>query len=644
MFRFFRKNREAVKKYLLIFFLSIVSIGMVITLAPIPTGDQSRAEVNVLASVGGYNITTQELSQSIRTRFQNSQYGYDPRLVPLVAGSVLDDMVIQHALVVQAKKLGVDVSDQEVFATLRNIPWLYPGGTFVGADRATELVQQQTGMTLSQFETLLRQSLLLEKVRSIVSDGAQATPADLLTEFRHRNAKAKIDYVLFDPSQFIKEVKVTPEGLSAFFQKDPSRYKLPEQRQVRYVLLDPEQVRAQVKIDEAELRQSYAQHLSDYRVPDRVKVAHILFKTTGKTAAEVATIEKTAADVLNQIRAGGNFAELAKKYSEDTSAQQGGEIGWVVRGQTVKEFEDTAFSMKPGATSGLIKTIYGIHILKLEDKQNAHLQSFDEVKDSIRAELEKQRLGDVQDKLANQLQTQLKADPQQFEAIVRKAGLEPKESPLFKYSQAVPDLGNADAFESLAFQLRPGEVGAPISVPKGAAIIQLAQVVPEHTPTLDEVRARVEEDYRHDQSNVLAAGKAKQLAQQGKTEDFNKAAKAAGLTPKQSKDFSQSEYVEGVGNGTQLAAAFTLDTGKTSEVVSLGANSVVFRVVSHTPANEADFPAQRDQLREELLDQKRNLAFEIYRQNLRQQLLRNGELKMNDAAMKQFLASYQTKQ
>jgi peptidyl-prolyl cis-trans isomerase D len=208
----------------------------------------------------------------------------------------------------------------------------------------------------------------------------------------------------------------------------------------------------------------------------------------------------------------------------------------------------------------------------------------------------------------------------------------------------VPDLGNADAFESVAFQLRPGEVGAPISVPKGAAIIQLAQVVPEHTPTLDEVRARVEEDYRHDQSNVLAAGKAKQLAQQGKTEDFNKAAKAARLTPKQSKDFSQSEYVEGVGNGTQLAAAFTLDTGKTSEVVSLGANSVVFRVVSHTPANEADFPAQRDQLREELLDQKRNLAFEIYRQNLRQQLLRSGELRMNDAAMKQFLASYQTKQ
>ena len=643
MYRFFRKNREAVKKYLLIFFLSIVSIGMVITLAPIPTGDQSRAEANVLASVDGRNITSQELSETIRTRFQNSQYGYDSRLVPLVASSVLDEMLLQRALLAQAGKLGVEVSDEELSREEQKIPWLYPGGSFVGPERAADLVLQQTGMAPSQFESTLRQSVLMEKLRTVVTDGVQVSQDDLLTEFRHRNTKAKIDYALFDPSQFIKEVKVTPEALEAFFKKDPTRYKLPEQRQVRYALIDPEQARAQVKVDDAELRQFYAQHLSDYRIPDRVKVAHILFKTTGKTPADVATIEKTAADVLNQVRAGGNFEELAKKYSEDTSAAQGGEIGWIVHGQTVKEFESTAFSMKPGTVSGLVKTIYGIHIIKVEDKQTAHLQSFDEVKDAIRTELEKQRASTVQQKLATEIESQVKANPDQFDAVVRKAGLDPKESPLFKFQQAVTDLGNAEAFENLAFQLRPGEVGRPISVPKGEAIIQLARIVPEHAPALDEVKAQVEEDYRHEQSTVLAAEKAKKLAESAKTADFNKAAKALGLTPKESKDFSQSEYVEGLGSGAQLATAFTLDAGKTSDVVTVGGNSVVFRVASHTPANEADFATQRDQIREELLDQRRNLAFEIYRQNLRQQLLRSGELKVNDNAMKQFLASYQTK-
>jgi peptidyl-prolyl cis-trans isomerase D len=642
MYRLFKTRAAAIKKYFLIAVFAVMSIGMVISLAPIQPGDTSGAEPNVVASVGGSKITTQDLSQTIRTRFQNSPMGFDTRMIPIVAPNVLDELVTQHALVTQAKKMGIEVPDQEILKTLQNMPGLYQGGTFVGVERATEMVQQQYGMTLAQFENMLRESMLVEKVRSIVTDGVQVSPEEILEEFRHRNAKAKVDYVLFDPSQLIKEVKVTPEALEAYFKKDPSHYKLTEQRRVRYVLIDPDQVRSQVKIDDAELREYYAQHLSDYRVTDRVKVAHILFKTTDKTPAEVATIEKTAADVLNQIRAGGNFGELARKYSEDSTASAGGELGWVVRGQTVKEFEDTAFSLKPGEVSGLVKTVYGIHILKVEDKQTAHLQSFDEVKDAIRTELEKQRLADAQEKLASDLEAKLKANPQQFEAIVRQAGLDPKESPLFKYNQPVPDLGKADAFENLTFQLREGEVGGPVSIPKGEAIIQLTQIVPEHVPTLDEVRPAVEEDFRHAQSIELANAKAKQFAAQAKAGDFDKIAKADGLTSKVSDDFTESGYVEGLGSGNQLTDAFTLNPGQVSGVVPLSNNSGVFKVVSHTPANEADLPAQRDQIREELLDRKRNLAFEIYRENLKDQLLRSGELKMNDAAMKQFIANYQT--
>ena len=90
MYRFFKKNREAVKKYLLIFFLSIVSIGMVITLAPLPSGDSSRPEGNVLASIGGNTISSADLDQAIRDRFKNSPMGFDRRMVPMVAPSVLD--------------------------------------------------------------------------------------------------------------------------------------------------------------------------------------------------------------------------------------------------------------------------------------------------------------------------------------------------------------------------------------------------------------------------------------------------------------------------------------------------------------------------------------------------------------------------
>jgi peptidyl-prolyl cis-trans isomerase D len=639
MYRFFRTNREAIKKYLLIFFLSIVSIGMVITLAPIPTGDTSRAESNVLASFGRLHVTTQDLQQAIQNRFRGSPVGYDARLVPALAGSVLDDMVLQQALIQQAGKMGLEVTDQELSQALQAIPWLYPNGTFIGMSHYQDAIYQQTGMSVPQFENQLRTSVLLEKLRDVVTDGVRVSPAQVHAEFLQRNTTAKIEYVVFDPSQFLKAVEVKPQQLEAYFKKDPSRYKIPEEREVKYVLIDPDRVRAGLNLDDNQLRLYYAQHLSDYRVPDRVKVAHILFKTTGKSPAEVTAIEKTAHDVLAQIKAGGDFAALAKKYSEDTSAANGGEIGWIVRGQTVKEFEDAAFSMKPGQTSDLIQTSYGIHIIKVLDKQTAHLQTFDEVKASIRAELERQRLADAQQKLANDFAAEAKKTS--FDAAAKKLGLEVKQTPLFRYNQAVPDLGNSDSFENLSFQLRVGEVGQPISVQKGIAVIQLTQIVPEHVPSLDEVRARVEEDYRADQSKVLAAEKAKEFAGKVKRGDFKKVAREMKLEVKESKDFTQQGYVEGLGSGTALAAAFTLKVGQTSDVISLGGNSAVFRVLSHTPANEADFAAQRERLAEELRDGNRSLAFEIYRENLKRQLMLSGQMKINQAALKQFIAAYQ---
>jgi len=643
MYRFFKRNREAVKKYLLIFFLSIVSIGMVITLAPIPTGDTSRAESNVLASLGGSNITTTDLQRTIQMRFRNSPQANQAKIIPVVAGNLLDEMILQRALIIQARKMGIEVSDRELQQALQSIPWLMQDGSFIGMDRYTDAIYQQTGMSVTEFEAELRNRLLQDKIRSVVTDGVEVSPQEVLEEFQHRNTKAKIEYVVFDPSQFVKAVQVTPQALETFFKKDPERYKVPEQRKVNYVIISPDDVRGRVKVSDEEARQYYTQHLSDYRVADRVKVAHILFKTTGKGSAEIAAIGKKAQDVLNQIRGGADFAELAKQYSEDTTAASGGELGWIVRGQTVKEFENTAFAMKPGEVSGLVKAPYGIHIIKLEDKQTAHLQTFAEVKATIIADLEKQRVADAQQKLADDLTAELKLKPGAFEEVVRKAGLEPKTSPLFRYGQAVADLGTGDTFENLAFQLRKGEVGAPISVPKGQAIIQSADIVAEHVPTLDEVSSRVEEDYRAQQSRVLAADKAKQFAAQAKAGDFAKIAKAGSLTTKESKDFTQQDFVEGLASGSQLPSAFTLNVGQTSDVVPLGGKSVVFRVTSHTAPDEADFAQQRDQVTEELLDRKRSLAFELYRQNLKLQLVRTGELKLNNNAFAQFIALYQNK-
>jgi len=645
MFRLFQKHRERVKKYLLVFFLTIVSLGMILVFTPLGGGDlQQGGSTDVLASIGGAKITMQDLRDRIDTRLRNSSLGSNPQLVPVVAGTMLDQMVLNQAMGMQARKMGLEVSDQELRAALQQLPWLYPNGKFVGMQQYQNFVSQQMGISTQEFEDEIRQSLLIQKIQAVVSDGVSVTPAEVREAYNQRYMKAKIQYVVFDPSKFLKAVPVTDKDLQAYFQKNAARYQQKEQRQAQYVLITPDDVRANVNVSDVEMKQYYTSHLEDYRVPDRVKVSHILFKTTGKSPEQVKQLEKTATDVLAKIKAGANFADMAKKYSEDTSAQNGGDIGWITHGQTVKEFEDTAFNMAPGQVSGLVHTTYGIHIIKVFDKQTAHLQSFNDVQSAIHDTLMKQKMAAALEAYADQLETKLKANPKQFASVAKQAGLEVKQTPLYQYSQTVPDFGSNDAFQNLSFQLRQDEVGQPITVPKGTAIIQVTQIVPAHTPKLDDVRARVEEDYRAAQSQTLAHQKAQAFAEAAKKGDFAKLAKSGGYDLQESKDFTQQDTVPNLGPGQGVPEAFTLQAGQTSGVLTAEGNDVVIHVLTHTPPDESGFAAQQADIREQLLTQKRALAYEIYRQNLKKELIASGQLKMNEQGMKTFLASYSTQQ
>lgn len=641
MYRLFRGgNRKTLMKYLMIFFLGIVSIGMVLTLAPLPNDDTTNMQSNVLASINGANITIQDLQKTINNQLQNT--GNDPKAVGRLANTALNQMILRDALITEAHRMGLEVSNQELASALRGIPYLYQNGQFIGMAEYQNLIQQETGMSVSQFESEMRETILMRKLRQSVTDDVQVTPEEVQAAFRRENEKAKVNYVVFEPGDFTKAVKVTPQALSAYFLQNRVKYKLPEQRKVKYVIIPADAVKSQVNVSEAQIEQYYNQHLSSYQVPDRVKVSHILFKTTGETPQQQAETLKTAQSVLAQVKAGGNFAELAKKYSQDPgSASKGGELGWIERGQTVKAFEDAAFSMKPGEISGLIKTEYGYHIIKVEGRQTAHLQTLAEVKDAIQKTLQKQDLEAAQQALATKVEAALKANPQGFDAVARTNGLQSGETPLFSYGQAVPDLGNNASFENLAFQLPVDSLGEPITVPKGIALIMVTDVVPEHLPKLTEVESRVEQDYRTEESKVLTGQKAHAFAQQVKSGNFAKIAKTNGYTVQQSKDFTTQDQLSDLIPASSLGSAFTLQPGQTSGAIAIGTTYVVFQVVSHTPANESDFAGQKDNLTTQLLQEKRDLAFEIFSDNLKQQLLKSGKLKINTSAMKQFLSGYQ---
>ena len=201
----------------------------------------------------------------------------------------------------------------------------------------------------------------------------------------------KINYVVVKPEDLQAKIQPSDADLAAYFEKNKARYTVPERRIVRYALLSLEQLRLHANISQDEIRNYYNSNLDQYKLPDRAHVAHILFKTVGKTDAEAEEIRKKAEDVLKKAKSGANFADLAKKYSEDTTKDKGGDLDWIVRGQTVPEFEKAAFSLPKGSISDLVKTQYGFHIIKVIDRQDARTQTLDEVLPDIMATLQQQK-------------------------------------------------------------------------------------------------------------------------------------------------------------------------------------------------------------------------------------------------------------
>ena len=231
------------------------------------------------------------------------------------------------------------------------------------------------------------------------------------------------------------------------------------------LVVDQEKLSQSITVPEADLRRTYERNKDSYRVAERVHVRHILLKTTDVPKDQTSKIQAKAEGLLKQVKAGGDFAALAKKVSEDpSSAPKGGDLSWIVRGQTVKAFEDTAFSLKPNEISGVITTEYGFHILQVLEKQEAHLQPFDEVKGQLAAEMKKQLVFDKMQNLSDQARAALAKEPAAAERIASQLGVQYIKADKVGAGQPLPQIGPSPELQDALSSLRAGEVTPVVQV------------------------------------------------------------------------------------------------------------------------------------------------------------------------------------
>jgi peptidyl-prolyl cis-trans isomerase D len=633
MFKTLQQRNLAVKIVIGVV-LGLISIAMVITLVPGSVGSISN-NPDVLASVGGQEITMAEVHRTLDRVMRGQNL---PKVLQgLYTKQIVDQLIFDRALDLEAERLGLRVSAQEQTDRIQQIlPSAWQGGNWVGKTRYTEEVEQRTGLSVEEFEEQIRKSLLEEKIRQLVTDGVIVTPGEIEQEFRRRNEKVKIEYVLVKPADLAAGINPTDAELAAYFSKNQSRYPIPERRSGRYAVLEQAQLRQRATVSDEDLRNYYNQHLNEYRVEDRVHVEHILFKTVGKTDAEVAEIRQKAEDALKKAKHGDNFEELAKKYSDDTSKDKGGDLGWIVRGQTVPEFEKAAFTLPKGAISDLVQTQYGFHIIKVLDRETAHTKSLDEVRLSILTALSDEKAVALENDVSNQMARAVReSNRQKIDDLAKKFGLQVGDVPPVSVSDPVGDLGNARELHETLFHLNPGELSAPLRVERGVVILTVKDVLPAHPATLAEVHDKVLADLRQEKSGELAHSRAEELARKAKSgEALAQAAKSLGIEAKTSDAFARNGSVAGVGSGSQLGAAFNMPVGQTSDPTLLDGNWLVYSVVSKDQPNPQDLAQQLAGIEQQLLETKRSTAFQAFREALEDRMKADGKVVINNDLLK----------
>ena len=616
--------------------LVVICLSMVITLIPGLMNTSATSSPDAVASVGGTEISALDVQRQLNqvTRGQN----IPPMLKGMYTKQVLDQMIFQHALELEAQRLGFPVTPEEMTERIKQIlPTVFSGDTWLKDRYATEVQMRTGGMSVSQFEEFLRNEMLFERFHQLVTAGITVSPAEIDQEFRRRNEKVQIQYAAIRPEELAPTIHPSDAELSAYFTKNSSKYQVPEKRSARYALLDVDKLRAHSQVGDDALRAYYNAHIDQYKVENRVHPEHILFKTIGKTDAEIAEIRQKAEDVLKQARKGANFEDLAKKYSEDDATKpKGGDLGWIVEGQTVPEFQQAAFSLPKGSISDLVKTQYGFHIIKVLDRETAHTKSFEEVRDTIVPIVLDEKVRADANNISNQMAGAVRqSNRQSIDDLARKFNLELGDTPPASVTDPVGDLGNSPDLHQVLFQLRPGELSSPLQSEKGFVILTVKNIEPAHQGTLAEVRDRVLSDYQQEQSIQLARAKADDLAKRTTAgEPFDKVAKSLGIEVKSPDAFSRTGSIPDLGSGRQLEAAFSMPVGQSSAPLQMSGAWVVYKIVAHQPVIPEDLAKQKDQIEQQLLQAKQGAAFDAFRTALEDRLKREGKLTINNDALK----------
>jgi peptidyl-prolyl cis-trans isomerase D len=650
----FLQTEGPFKKIVLSGLLLLICAAMVIAFIPGNLGSDLMGTPGkgVIAKVNGEDVTVEQVREAARNMAQQQaqQYGANasmlmPFLMQQATQRAADQLIDRQALVAEAQHMGLKSTPQEVKDDLQHGRYasiFFPSGNFIGEAEYQSLLQQHN-LTSATFEEGVSKEILISKLQAMITGSASVSDEAIRKEFEKQNTKVKFEYAVLKEDDLKKGLHPTVEELKAYYDSHQKNYanSIPEKRKIKYVVLDTGKVAGSVQVTNEDLQAYYNKNRDQYRVPEQVKVSHIWVKmplpgADGKIDDKaVAEAQHRADDLLKQLQNGAKFEDVAKKSSEDTgSANVGGSLGWIGKSQMGAEFEKAASALPKGKVSGVVKTMDGFHIIRVDDKQDAHMKSLDEVKAEIEPAVKQQKTQDAAQKQAEDLLQAAKV--QGLDAAAAAKGQKVIASDFFGRRDLVPGLGPAPQFMDAVFAAAPKSAPEMATTSQGSAVFQLLEVKAPSTPTFEEIRTKVEDQFKNERSSVLLTQKTQELSDRAKSEhDLKKAAKELGATVKTSDFVPPDGQVPDIGSMSgEAAVAFTMKPGDISGPINGQGSGAVLSVLEVQKPADGDFAAKKDQLREQLLQGKQQEIFAMFITSLRDQMEKSGKIKINQDELK----------
>jgi peptidyl-prolyl cis-trans isomerase D len=628
MIRILQQDNRATKAIFAVV-IGAAIITMVITLVPgiFDNGAANNPSIYATVRTPGWlgritgdstAIKSEDVQRAAQQQMQQQQLpDFYLQFVMSRAGQLeVERAVLAH----EADHLGLRVSDDDLRHYLQNGPYaqyLFPGGKFIGQEQYINFVESAFHLPITQFESEVKSDIELQRLQALVTGGVSVSDSAVRAQYLQTGTKVKFDYAVISAADIKTTINPSDAELQAFFKANATHYAnaIPETRKIAFISFDSSNLPSgQAQVSDADAQAYYNAHLDQYKTPEQVKTRHILITVPkGADAKTDAAAKAKAEDVLKQVKAGGNFAALAKKYSDDPgSKDQGGELPMIATSSLDPAYGQAAMALNPGQTSGLVRSSFGYHIIQTEAKDTAHVKTFAEVKPSIVVQLQTQKSAGAAQSYAAQLAAEARTDGLAKTAAAHK--LHVITTDYVAKTGIIPSLADSTSLLAAAFDAAKGAAPETASTGEGYAIFQVEDIQAAHAPDFASYKSHILDDYRAQKTPELLNAQLIKLSDRAKVlNDLHKAAAEMKIEVKSSDLVGRDAQVTDIGALSGAASVvFTMPKGAISGPINEGVNGAVIQLTDKQQPSADDIAKNFDVTKQKLLGQQRQEAFSVF--------------------------------